>query len=124
MATIKIETGIAAPPAICFDLARNVEAHAQSAAFSDERIVRPGRLSGLLQEGDLVTFEGRHFGLRQRFTARIVEMTPPNRFVDEMAAGAFKWLRHVHEFDPTEQGTLMRDILSWEAPFGALGSLV
>ena len=118
MTTVVIETLIDALPEICFDLALDVDAHARSAAFSDERIVAPGRLSGLLQLGDLVTFEGRHFGVRQRFTAKIVEVERPRRFVDEMVRGAFKSLRHVHEFQPHGAGTLMRDTLEWKAPFG------
>src|SRR5438477_167671 len=80
------------------DIALDVDAHSQSASFSAERIVEPGRLSGLLELGDLVTFEGRHFGLRQRFTAKIVELDRPRSFADEQVRGAFKRLRHVHEF--------------------------
>ncbi|HUK33906.1 MAG TPA: hypothetical protein VLV86_08365, partial [Vicinamibacterales bacterium] len=63
-------------------------------------------------------FEGRHFGIRQRFTARIVEMRRPEFFIDEMVRGAFRWLRHVHEFEERDGGTLMRDTLEWRAPFG------
>jgi ligand-binding SRPBCC domain-containing protein len=72
----------------------------------------------MLEAGDLVTFEGKHFGIRQRFTARIVEMRRPDVFVDEMVRGAFKWMRHTHEFHDLDGGTLMRDILEWEAPLG------
>jgi len=120
MTTIIVETLIAAPPEVCFDLALDVGAHAESAAFSGERVVEPGRLSGVLELGDLVTFEGRHFGVRQRFTAKIVEIDRPRRFVDEMVHGIFQWLRHVHEFHAIAGGTLMRDVLEWEAPFGFL----
>lgn len=123
MTTVIIETTIEAPPEVCFDLARDVAAHADSAAFSGERIVEPGRRHGLLEFGDLVTFEGRHFGFRQRFTARIVECERPSRFADEMVHGAFRSLRHVHEFHPHGGGTLMRDVLIWETPFGFLGRL-
>lgn len=123
MPTITIDTHIAAPCAACFDLARDVEAHAESAAFSGERIIEPGRTSGLLELGDLVTFESRHFGIRQRFTARIVELDRPHRFVDEMVRGAFEWLRHEHEFHEQSGGTVMRDVLSWRAPLGIVGQL-
>ncbi|HUJ12709.1 MAG TPA: SRPBCC family protein [Thermoanaerobaculia bacterium] len=118
MTRIIIETRIAAPREVCFDLARDVDAHARSAAFSGERIVEPGRVSGLLETGDLVTFEGRHFGIRQRFTARIVEMRRPEFFIDEMVRGTFKWLRHIHEFEERGGDTLMRDTLEWRAPLG------
>jgi ligand-binding SRPBCC domain-containing protein len=123
MATIVIETRIQAPIELCFDLARDVGAHAESAAFSSERVVEPGRTEGLLELGDLVTLEGRHFGITQRFVARITALDRPARFVDEMVEGAFKRLRHVHEFEFKDGTTVMRDTLKWEAPFGVIGRL-
>ena len=118
MARIVVETFIEAKPDVCYDLALNVEAHAESAAFSHERVVPPGKLSGTLALGDLVAFEGRHFGVRQRFVAKITQTDRPRQFTDEMVEGIFRWLRHVHEFHPTRGGTVMRDVLEWEAPLG------
>jgi len=121
MTRIVVETFIAAPPEVVFDLARNVSAHTRSASFTGERAVAPGRTEGLLELGDLVTFEGVHFGIRQRFTAKIVEFDRPRRFVDELVKAAFKSMRHVHEFEPRHGGTLMRDTLDWVSPLGILG---
>lgn len=123
VATIRVETSIFAPPEICFDLARDLGTHVRSAAFSAERVIPPGRTSGHLEVGDLVTFEGRHFGIRQRLTARITELDRPRRFVDEMVNGPFKWLRHMHDFKGVPNGTLMVDVLEWEAPLGAVGRI-
>ena len=123
MGAITVETRIRAPIELCFDLARDVTAHAESAAFSSERVVAPGRTQGLLELGDLVAFEGRHFGMTQRFVARITALDRPNSFVDEMVDGAFKWLRHVHEFESNDELTIMRDRLEWKAPFGFIGDL-
>jgi ligand-binding SRPBCC domain-containing protein len=123
MAGIVVETRIRAPIELCFDLARDVNAHAESAAFSSERVVEPGRTHGLLELGDLVAFEGRHFGIRQRFVAKIIALDRPHCFVDEMVEGSFKWLRHIHEFQDNDGITLMRDILEWEAPLGVVGRL-
>src|SRR5947207_13130546 len=113
MGQIIIETFIAAPRERVFDLARDVDAHNRSASFTDERCVAPGRTDGLLELGDLVTFEGVHFGIRQRFTAKIVEMDRPIRFADELVKAAFRSMRHVHEFEERDAGTLMRDTLHW-----------
>ena len=139
MPTIEIETRIAAPRERVFDLSRDVDAHAESSAFTGERIVEPGRTHGLLELGDLLTFEGRHLGVRQRVTVRITEMDRPRRYVDVGLRGALRELRHVHEFledgaphprfaDPLpasgERGqevTLMRDTVTWRSPFGLLG---
>jgi len=123
MTRIVIETKIRAPIEVCFDLARDVNAHRESAAFSSEQVVPPGRLDGLLELGDLVAFEGRHFGVRQRFVARITALDRPHRFDDEMVHGSFKWLRHRHEFDFAGGITTMRDTLEWEPPLGLIGRL-
>jgi hypothetical protein len=120
---IEIETLIEIPVEVCFDLARDVDKHAESAAFSGERLVPPGRLHGLLELGDFVAFEARHFGMRQTFVARIIELEPPRRFVDEMVRGAFRWLRHEHEFHIHARGTLMRDVIQWRSPLGFLGRI-
>jgi ligand-binding SRPBCC domain-containing protein len=113
-------TFIRAPIEIVFDLARDVEIHCRTAAFTQEQVVG-GRISGLLEFGDTITFEGVHFGIRQRFTARIVEFDRPIRFVDEMLSGAFRTLRHEHEFQEAVGGTLMTDTITWSSPLGPLG---
>lgn len=123
MGHVTIVTTIAAPAERCFDAARSVDAHVQSARFSNEKLVAPGRLTGSLEPGDLVCFEGRHFGVKQRFCARITEMNRPHRFTDEMTQGAFKSLRHVHQFVEDGGVTTMTDVLDWEAPLGPLGRL-
>ena len=123
MTSIIIETQIRAPIELCFDLARDVNVHSESAAFSNERVVPPGRTEGLLELGDLVAFEGRHFGIRQRFVARITVLKRPDRFDDEMVKGSFKWLRHFHEFFYNDGVTTMRDTLLWEPPIGIIGRI-
>jgi ligand-binding SRPBCC domain-containing protein len=123
MGHIVVETIIDAPREVCFDAALDVGVHTESAAFSKERLVRPGKLEGRLEVGDLVCFEGRHFGVRQRFCARITEAVRPDRFTDEMVEGIFTTLRHVHEFESREGKTVMRDTLDWTAPLGILGRL-
>jgi hypothetical protein len=123
MGSARVVTQIAAPAQVCFDAARSLEAHVESAGFSNERLVQPGKLDGYLDLGDLVCFEGRHFGVKQRFCARITEMDPPNRFTDEMVRGAFHSLRHVHIFEESAGTTTMIDILEWTAPLGPLGRL-
>jgi ligand-binding SRPBCC domain-containing protein len=121
--TIILDTDIAAPRSLCFDLARSVETHVRTSRFTGERVVEPGRTAGYLVQGDTITFEAVHLGVRQRLTARVTELEPPVRFVDEQVRGAFASLRHVHEFFETEQGTLMRDTITWQSPLGPLGWL-
>jgi ligand-binding SRPBCC domain-containing protein len=120
MTTIVVETRIAAPIELCFDLARDVETHLKTSSSTGERAVA-GKTSGLLDLGDTITFEAVHFGIRQRLTSRIVEFERPRRFVDEMVKGAFASLRHVHEFVVDGASVLMRDTLTWRSPLGLLG---
>jgi ligand-binding SRPBCC domain-containing protein len=120
MTTIVVETRIAAPIEMCFDLARDVDAHVKTSSSTNERAVA-GKTAGLLELGDVVTFEAVHFGVRQRLTSRIVEFDRPTRFVDEMVKGAFASLRHVHEFILDGSEVLMRDTLTWRSPLGFLG---
>ncbi len=120
---ITLETSIAAPPSRCFDLSRDLDLHLRSMARSRERAVA-GRTSGLLGEGEEVTWEGRHFGVLLRHTSRITRFDPPRYFRDSMVRGRFARFEHDHYFEPTGIGTLMRDALEFESPFGFLGRLV
>lgn len=122
MPVIRVETNIAASPEICFDLARDVNAHASSTKSSKERIIS-APASGMLELGDEVEFEATHFGIKQGLRSKIVEYERPRRFVDEMQSGAFKRLRHVHEFEPTRNGTRMVDTMDFASPFGFIGAL-
>ena len=121
MYALRVETLIAAPPARCFDLARSVDAHLQSAEASGETVVG-GRASGLLELGEEVTWQGRHLGITQRLTSRITAFEPPTYFQDRMTHGPFKSLEHDHRFEASDNGTtLMIDVLRFEAPMGPLG---
>jgi ligand-binding SRPBCC domain-containing protein len=122
VAVIRIEVEITAPPTVCFDLARSVDAHVATAQASGERAVA-GVTSGLLNLGDQVTWRGRHFGVTQELTSRITRFDRPRYFRDEMVRGAFKSLAHDHFFDATPAGTLMRDVFEFTAPLGVLGRL-
>ena len=120
MQTLIVETFIDAPAQICFDLVRDVSVHVDTASQTSERAVA-GITSGELKLGQIVTFEGRHFGVRQRLTVEVTEYERPRLFVDEMVEGVFKSFKHVHEFNGERGGTRMRDTLTWESPLGILG---
>ena len=122
MPVIRTEIFIDAPPERCFDLSRDVDLHTRSASRTGERAVA-GVTTGLLGPGDTVTWEAVHLGLRQRLTVRITRFDRPRLFVDELVRGAFRSLRHVHEFEPRDGGTLVRDTFAYTSPLGPLGTL-
>jgi ligand-binding SRPBCC domain-containing protein len=119
---LRTEIDIAAPPEVCFDLARDMNAHAASTAGTKERIIECPE-SGMLELGDEVEFEATHFGIRQRLRSKIVEFDRPRRFADQMQKGAFARMKHTHEFEETTSGTRMIDTLDFASPLGTLGAI-
>ena len=122
MPLIYYEIVIQAPMKVCFDLARNVEIHQETTLQTDEKAVG-GVTSGLLEVGDSVTWEGVHFGVKQRLTSQIIAMDAPHRFVDRMVKGAFHSFTHTHTFIEKEKGTMMVDEFDYKSPLGILGNL-
>jgi ligand-binding SRPBCC domain-containing protein len=123
MGVFRLKTVIAAPVERCFDLARNLDFHMRSLAHTGERAVA-GRTAGLIELGESVTWEGRHFGVRQRLTSKITAMDRPRYFRDEMTAGAFAAFAHDHWFEARDGETVMVDEIEFRSPLGLLGRLV
>lgn len=122
MPLIRIETRIAAPVAICFDVMRDAGVHMRSVAHTGERAVA-GRTSGLFEAGDEVTWEARHLGVKQRLTSRVTRCEPPFLFEDIQVSGAFASFKHVHRFEAIAGGTRMIDEFDYRSPLGPLGRL-
>lgn len=122
MPAVCVETRIAAPIELCFDLARDIDFHVKSLASTGELAVA-GRTTGLIELGESVTWEGRHIGIRQRFMAKVTEFDRPRYFRDEMTAGAFRSFVHVHRFEQRGHETVMVDDVVFTSPLGPLGRL-
>jgi ligand-binding SRPBCC domain-containing protein len=123
MTTITIVTTIRATPERCFDASRDLDLHLASMVDTGERAVA-GRTSGLIELGEEVTWEARHFGIRQHFTSAITAYDRPRHFQDSMVRGAFASFVHDHYFDACEEGTRMTDVLVFRSPLGVLGAIV
>ena len=123
MPVLTILTTIRATPERCFDASRDLDLHLQSMGHTGERAVA-GKTSGLIGMGEQVTWEGRHFGIRQRFTSRITRYERPRYFQDSMVKGAFRSFVHDHYFEPLPDGTVMKDVLTFRSPLGPLGALI
>ncbi|WLD94340.1 SRPBCC family protein [Alkalihalobacillus sp. AL-G] len=113
---------IKAPIDVCFDLARDIDIHTKTTGNTKERAVG-GVTTGLIEMDESVTWEAVHFGVRQRLTAKIIEMDRPYRFVDVMVEGAFHSFTHTHEFEETVNGTIMKDTFDYRSPLGLLGRI-
>jgi ligand-binding SRPBCC domain-containing protein len=124
MIVVIMEIEIAAPLETCFRLARDIDIHTQTVWNHTREKALAGVTSGPIGAGQTVTFEATHFGIRQTLTSLISEFKEPYLFVDEMQRGAFKSLRHIHEFKEHKSYTIMKDTLYFEAPFGLIGWVV
>ena len=122
MPEIVLETWIDAPIERVFDLSLSVDMHTASAAQTGEKAV-DGVTTGLLSLDDEVTWEGRHFGVRQRLTSRITAFDRPHHFRDSMVSGAFRRFDHDHFFEVHGTRVLMRDVFDFDAPLWVLGHL-
>lgn len=121
MAKVVEQIVITAPIDQCFDMARNIDYHSVTVwKHTNEKAIE-GKVTGLIEEGESVTFEARHFGIRQRLTSKVKEMKRPYYFIDEMQKGAFAHMIHKHEFKEISGGTLMMDILDFRSPYGLIG---
>jgi ligand-binding SRPBCC domain-containing protein len=124
MITIQTQIEISAPINLCFDLARDIDIHTQSVWKQTKERAIGGITAGPIGYDQTVIFQATHFLVRQTLTSKITEYEEPIMFVDEMQKGAFKTLKHIHEFKEIQGKTLMIDTLHFEAPFGLLGKIV
>jgi ligand-binding SRPBCC domain-containing protein len=122
MPTIELATSIAAPIERVFDLARSIELHTNSTSSTGERAVA-GVTSGLIGPGQEVAWRARHFGVWQSLAVSITAFERPTHFADTMLRGAFRRMDHHHHFEPSQVGTIMRDVFTYEAPLGILGRI-
>ncbi len=122
MEIIHWTTWIDAPVERCFRLSTSIDLHLASAASTGEKAVA-GVTTGLIGEGQTVTWSGRHFGLTLHHISRIDGWRPYTYFRDIMVEGAFQRFEHEHHFAPMDDGTRMRDEIRFSAPLGSLGRL-
>src|SRR6478752_6508523 len=122
MPVIELSTVIRAPRERVFDLARSIDAHQDSTGGTEERAVA-GVTKGLIGMNEEVTWEARHFGVRQRLTVRITAFDYPGHFQDVMISGAFKNMSHDHTFAEHPDGTLMSDRFEFRSPLGNFGAI-
>jgi ligand-binding SRPBCC domain-containing protein len=122
MPTIILTTTVNAPIEKVFDLARSIDLHQQSMAHTHEKAVG-GKLSGLINKNEIVTWEARHLFMMRKLTSKIVEMTSPSYFKDVMIEGDFSVMEHDHYFKSIDTGTQMKDVFFFKVPYGLIGML-
>jgi len=119
---IRLKTRINAPVERCFDLARSIDFHLQSARATQEQAVA-GVTAGLISSGQEVEWKAQHLALWWRMRVKITKFDPPRHFQDTMVKGPFSSFTHDHTFEPCESGTLMTDLVRFQSPVPVLAAL-
>jgi ligand-binding SRPBCC domain-containing protein len=76
-----------------------------------------------IYRGCILYYRLKLHGVPITWVTQIVEWDPPRRFVDIQLIGPYRLWHHLHEFEPGENGTLIRDVVNYALPLGWLGRL-
>ncbi len=123
METIRLQTWIDAPVERCFLLSLSIDLHLASTRKTGEQAIA-GVTTGIIGEGQTVTFRARHVGKWRQHTTRIEALRPCSYFRDVMVDGSFRRFEHDHHFATMDDGTRMRDEILFVAPWGSAGRLL
>ena len=126
MVTIRLETHVDAPTERVFDLARSVDLQRESSPTP-----RPiaGAVDGLSAPGESTVWDVGLFGKRFERTTKVTAFSRPTYFRRTMTDGPLAEFVHDHFFtfedtDDPEDGTVLRDVLTFRAPLGPASRLV
>lgn len=122
MPIIELETIIKSDLERCFDLSRSIDLHKISTGNTNEKAI-DGRINGLIEMNEFVTWQATHFGITQKLTSKITAFNRPYHFRDEQLKGAFKYIIHDHYFENKEGHVVMKDIFRFRSPFAVVGKI-
>jgi ligand-binding SRPBCC domain-containing protein len=71
-----------------------------------------------MHAGTLIDYTLRLHGLPIRWQSKISNWQPPFRFVDEQVKGPYRYWHHLHTFEESRGGTLVRDIVHYDLTLG------
>ena len=85
------------------------------------RILTPTPI--VMRAGTRIEYALSLHGAPVRWRTLITRWEPNACFVDEQESGPYALWRHTHTFEAQGARTLMRDVVEYREPFGALGQL-
>jgi ligand-binding SRPBCC domain-containing protein len=74
-----------------------------------------------MRRGALIDYRLKLQGLPFKWRTEISEWNPPHAFTDRQLRGPYHTWIHRHTFEPTSDGTLMKDRVDYRLPFWPLG---
>jgi ligand-binding SRPBCC domain-containing protein len=63
-------------------------------------------------------------GIKTNWMTEITQVQNKKFFIDEQRVGPYKLWHHQHFVEEIEGGVLMRDIVTYQPPFGILGAIM
>jgi ligand-binding SRPBCC domain-containing protein len=76
-----------------------------------------------MRPGTLIEYRLRLHALPLRWLTRIEAWQPGRGFADVQVRGPYRLWHHTHRFETDAAGTIMRDVVRYALPPGALGGL-
>ena len=73
--------------------------------------------------GTVIDYQIALYGVRFEWRTLIEEFEPESRFVDVQTKGPYRYWQHLHLFEEVPGGTVIRDRVEYEVPFGPLGEV-
>lgn len=81
-------------------------------------------LGDKMYEGMIISYKvSPLLGIKTTWVTEITHVKDKHYFVDEQRVGPYKIWHHQHFLESTPEGTMMKDIVSYQPPFGFLGSI-
>ncbi|MEI7526608.1 MAG: SRPBCC family protein [Mariniphaga sp.] len=86
--------------------------------------IRTPNLPDKIYEGMIISYTVRPLlGISTNWVTEITHIRDKSYFVDEQRVGPYKLWHHQHIIIPQKTGVLMKDIVSYQPPFGFLGRI-
>jgi ligand-binding SRPBCC domain-containing protein len=85
------------------------------------RVTSPQKVE--MRLGAEIEYRIHWLGFPVEWKTRIPRYDPPLAFVDEALVSPYIFWRHIHTFEPSRAGTLVRDTVDYALPLGPLGAL-
>lgn len=83
-----------------------------------------GNADQSMYEGMIIAYEvSPLMGIRTQWVTEITHVRDRKFFVDEQRIGPYKMWHHQHILEPAGNKVLMKDIITYQPPMGALGAV-
>ena len=77
-----------------------------------------------MYEGMIISYKvSPLLGIKTTWVTEITHIKDKSYFVDEQRVGPYALWHHQHIIEPLKKGVLMKDIVSYQPPFGFLGAI-